>query len=107
MSEDPATYGAQAHIMATTFGGLLKKKFLKGAEEHGGDLHNKPCLKFMQDEILDIATYHYALQQQLDDCVFRLQRAIAYCHEEHTCKEMEAIKNILTYGNASGEKYDE
>ena len=49
------------------FSALAKKKYLKGQAEHGGCLVNKVKLADLEDEIIDLWHYVYALRLRYKD----------------------------------------
>ena len=71
-------------------------KYKKGANEHGGNLWEKPCINFLGDEILDFVVYYYTLKSQI-----RRVKALILQHEP-----IKAY-NLLEYGNEEGIKRNE
>ena len=51
-----------AKNIADTTAAEMQTKFMKGQAEHGGDLRDRPMIKDIREEVIDLAHYSLILQ---------------------------------------------
>jgi hypothetical protein len=81
-------------------------KYFRGQKEHGGKLWRKPALKLLGDEILDMPIYFRVLEEQQEEVLNQLQKALTkYTHNYTLWSIMVHVQkayNILKVGNPEG-----
>ena len=70
-SLQPCSFGKSSEKIARQsverFRALASAKYMAGQEEHGGDLVQKVKLEHLEEEIIDLWHYVYALRLRLKD----------------------------------------
>jgi len=67
-ASDTTIHEAHASAIATDTGRAIREKYLRGHEEHGGYLPEKPAmLAHATDEVIDLAVYLHTMRTQLND----------------------------------------
>ena len=51
----------------------MKRKYMRGQQEHGGDLKDRNLIRDVMMEALDLAVYSYTLQEQLQEIADELK----------------------------------
>lgn len=92
-----------AHAIAAWVSSRLIRKYLRGAQEHGGCMWRKPTLDHIEGEIMDLLPYFHQLKRQHEGGTMRLKDAIA---RRDWALAQEAL-NVLTVGNPEGQLEEE
>lgn len=92
----------EQHIEAIieAWAGCIRRKYLRGQEEHGGRLWRKPCLDRLLEEIDDLVVYASVLQDHLLAIEGIARAAVHY--EIDPREACEVIVNIIERGNPEG-----
>lgn len=87
-------YGSpEGHIAAIIerAAGALRDKYLRGQEEHGGQLWRKPCLGRAYEEVLDLMIYLDVVQEHIQAIVEIAESGLA-----GRASPMDALRDILS-----------
>ena len=88
------------------FGGMMDEKYDKGQEEHGGQLWEKPVLKFMLEEVMDLPIYLLTFMDQIEQVKALLKEGLEAQDLFHAGNAIKHALNILEKGNQDGKKLD-
>lgn len=98
------TSGQKKHLqdIVSTFSKGITDKYTKGALEHEGNLFDKPCHKFMSDEIIDLFTYLHTHLQHIERLKDLLAEAITTKDQCLQMKNLLRAYHLLAIGREDG-----
>lgn len=90
------------HVQAISgrVGKAIKRKYMRGQREHGGELWRKPCAYRAYEEALDLIVYLDVVQEHLESIGLIATKALSGKIPRERALQM--IYNIVMMGNASG-----
>lgn len=90
----------QAREIASSFSDDLIAKYPVGQIEHGGNLYNKPVLREIREELLDLVAYAHVHEQQVMRALAKLDAA--FDRYSSLPQEIREARNLLRFGNEEG-----
>lgn len=96
-----------ASQIAEKVGDFMFIKYLAGQKEHGGLLWRKNLIPHIQEEILDLAIYHFTHEEQMGELT-RLLRGIIGADDLTEAHRLGTMAlNLVTIGNTDGIEEEE